>query len=65
MNSTPAPLARTEFGTFTFEHESFGIDYPAASLPGGDPVSPAEYGFHVVDTGGGCTAWRRDFTYRM
>lgn len=60
MNST-RPELLPNGNTFSFLHEGVDIFYPAASVCGRFPVSPAEYGFQVVDTGGGCTAWRREF----
>ena len=57
------PLIQTDLGTFMFEHRGIGIHYPVLSECGRFPVSPTYYGFDVADTGGGCTAWRRDFTF--
>lgn len=54
-------LSLTDFGTFTFYHYGCAITYPCASVCGRSPCSPADYGFYVEQTGGGCTAWRRDF----
>jgi hypothetical protein len=55
-------LTRTPFGSFTFEHEGNAIHNPTRSSCGRFAVEPSTYGFEVTSTGGGCTAWARDFT---
>lgn len=44
-----------------FEHEGMQITNPTAESGGGRwVVSPEEYGFKIMSTGGGCTAWVKD-----
>jgi hypothetical protein len=43
---------------FTFNDTA--ITNPTASECGRFEVSPEHYGFAVADTGGGCTAWRKE-----
>jgi len=45
--------------TVTFEFDGFEIENPTESECGRFSVSPAYYGFEVIDTGGGMTAWRK------
>jgi len=52
-NTTPT-LHETPYGTFLFPHDDVLIDYPRF-------YAGETYGFEIVDTGGGCTAWRREF----
>jgi hypothetical protein len=47
-------LHETPYGTFLFPHGEALIDYPRF-------YSGETYGFDIIDTGGGCTAWRREF----
>jgi hypothetical protein len=56
-----APLTLTKFGSYTFEHDGVAIHYPVADSSGRFPCTPEAYGFTVWGTGGGCTAWRREF----
>lgn len=51
-----------------FEHGGTWIVNPTTSECSRFPASPDYYGFAVVDTGGNCTAWRKDLpdgTYLM
>jgi hypothetical protein len=48
-----AVLTETTYGTFVFPHGDTLIDYPTFWCE--------RYGFEIVDTGGGCTSWWRDF----
>lgn len=57
-------LTETPYGTYTFEHEGFAIHYPVCDSSGRFPMSPEEYGFTVWGTGGGNTAWHREFTLK-
>lgn len=61
-NAAPVPLTRMPDGTFTFEAFGVSIHYPLASTCGRFSAQPSDYGFEVYNTGGGCTAWRREFT---
>jgi hypothetical protein len=45
--------------TYAFLNAGDLIEHPAMASRG--QVSPALYGFEIIDTGGGCTAWRQDF----
>lgn len=62
-------LDETEHGTYTFEHGGVAIHDPMSSECGRfryavnqDESIPRGYGFDIIETGGGCTAWARDFT---
>ncbi len=57
-------LTRDPDGTFGFVVHGIEIEWPLASENSIDAVSPDYYGFFIWETGGGCTAWRRDFTYK-
>jgi hypothetical protein len=57
-------LERLEDGTFAFSAGGVEIRWPLASSCGRFAVEPSDYGFEVEHTGGGCTAWRRDFVFR-
>ncbi|VTU38349.1 hypothetical protein H4CHR_04403 [Variovorax sp. PBS-H4] len=46
-----------------FEHEGMLITNPTAEARG--KMSPEHYGFEVVSTGGGCTAWARKIDDRL
>ena len=62
--TTPTVLARFNDdpnAPFCFEHNGMCIHNPLVSECYRFDVTPAEYGFTVENTGGGCTAWRRDF----
>lgn len=63
-----ATLTRLDDGTYTFTHGGIEIRDPLTSECGRfeyDPVDgtegPTWYGFEEISTGGGCTAWARDF----
>lgn len=60
-------LTKQPAGYYTFMHDGMEIIHPALS-PRAAPtefssgqISPEEYGFEVISTGGGCTAWSKDF----
>jgi hypothetical protein len=55
-------LACLDDGTYRFISGGIQIDNPFFSENFFDNVTPEYYGFTVWETGGGCTAWRRDFT---
>lgn len=54
-------LRRHDDGTFAFVAGGVEIEWPLTSTCGRFSVDPSHYGFEVYETGGGCTAWRRDF----
>lgn len=56
-------LSRREDGTFTFAAGGVEIEYPLMSECSRFSASPDYYGFVIFQTGGGCTAWRRDFLF--
>lgn len=43
----------------SFTHEGTAITNPSLSECGRFTVSPEDYGFSVIHTGGGCTAWQK------
>jgi hypothetical protein len=43
----------------SFTHDGTAITNPTLSECGRFTVSPEEYGFSVIHTGGGCTAWQK------
>jgi len=43
-----------------FMHAGQWVTNPTQHPDTGDGVSPAFYGFEIIDTGGGCTAWHKD-----
>lgn len=47
-------------GTYYFVVDDMGIENPTTDIMG-EPCSPTEYGFYIYGTGGGCTAWRKEF----
>ena len=50
-------------GTYRFVADGVAIDWPLLTTCSRFlPVTPGHYGFTITETGGGCTAWRRDFT---
>lgn len=49
--------------TTVFEHNGMAIHNPMLSCCGRFEVSPETYGFKVVETGGGCKAWRLDLEH--
>lgn len=62
--TTPAVLAHLSddpASAFAFDHECMAIHNPTRSECGRFFASPDYYGFFIYQTGGGCTAWRRDF----
>lgn len=49
-------------GTFAFVSQGVSIIIPTIDEGGQfTNVDPSHYGFYVTETGGGCTAWRREF----
>lgn len=52
-------LTRQPEGNYTFVHEGVEIVNPAMASRG--QINPEHYGFELIDTGGGCTAWCREF----
>ncbi len=62
--SVEREIARRDDGTFAFFADGVEIEWPLATTCSRFPVMPDFYGFEVVSTGGGCTAWGRDFTYK-
>lgn len=65
-------LIKTNFGTYGFLDESSGIEVTGFlnSLNGIDHYDPKDgrtesipkaYGFKIIETGGGCTAWHQQF----
>ena len=55
-------LERCEDGSLQFIADGVPIEWPLLSTCARFPVDPSFYGFEVYGTGGGCTAWRREFT---
>lgn len=57
----PIELRDTGEGRFAFTFRGTEIFNPCSSECGRFVVSPRYYGFQIWDTGGGCTAWGRNF----
>jgi hypothetical protein len=57
-------IERRDDGTFVFTADGVEIEWPLATTCARFPVQPDFYGFEIASTGGGCTAWARDFTYK-
>ncbi len=63
--ATVAPeIERRDDGTFAFFADGVEIEWPLATTCSRFPVQPDFYGFEVASTGGGCSAWARDFTFQ-
>jgi hypothetical protein len=60
---TLAKLVKLPEGNYGYEENGIFITNPTLSKSG--PVSPELNGFHIYGTGGGCTAWRREFQDKM
>lgn len=55
----PANSERIDLKDFSFTHEGHAITNPTLSECGRFEVSPEYYGFTIMHTGGGCTAWQK------
>jgi hypothetical protein len=55
----PSTLDAFDPKDMSFTHEGTAITNPTVSECGRFIVSPEDYGFSVVHTGGGCTAWEK------
>lgn len=55
----PTTLDRFDLKDCSFTFEGTAITNPTVSDCGRFTVSPADYGFTVAHTGGGCTAWEK------
>lgn len=62
MPNVTTELVTMDDGTYQFAADEIQINNPFHCEAGHDSCSPDYYGFTVWETGGGCTAWRRDFT---
>lgn len=55
----PANAERIDLTDMSFTHEGSAITNPTLSECGRFLVSPEYYGFTIMHTGGGCTAWQK------
>jgi len=55
----PSTLDSFDPKDMSFTHEGTAITNPTVSECGRFTVSPEDYGFSIIHTGGGCTAWQK------
>jgi len=59
FDEIPANAEKIDLSDMTFTHEGHAISNPTLSECGRFQVSPEYYGFTIMGTGGGCSAWQK------